>query len=148
MRLLFYDRISDLVVGESIRGTKTFCLSEEYFRKHFSRRPLVPGVIFIEAMAQLLGWLVIRSHDFRLSAVMSLIEDVKMPPDLRPGFSAEISGRLISTSKSDSLGSAKMSVDGVEIASIGRIIYVHSRAGDPDGLRALFGYYGGADWME
>ncbi len=148
MRLLFYDRISDLVVGESIRGTKTFCLSEEYFRKHFSRRPLVPGVIFIEAMAQLLGWLVIRSHDFRLSAVMSLIEDVKMPPDLRPGFSAEISGRLISTSKSDSLGSAKMSVDGVEIASIGRIIYVHSRAGDPAGLRALFGYYGGADWME
>jgi 3-hydroxyacyl-[acyl-carrier-protein] dehydratase len=148
MRLLFYDRISDLVVGESIRGTKTFCLSEEYLRKHFSRKPLVPGVIFIEAMAQLLGWLVIRTHDFNLSAVMSLVEDVKMPPDLRPGFCAEISGRLLSTSKSDSLGTAKMSVDGVEIASIGRIIYVHARATDPDGLRALFSYYGGADWME
>ena len=146
MRLLFYDRITALVPGESISGTKTFCLSEEYLRRHFSKKPLVPGVIFIEAMAQLLGWLVIRTHDFRLSAVMSLIEDVAVAPDLRPGFSAEISGRLVSTSRSDSLGSAQMTVDGAQIASIGRIIYVHSGAADPDGLRAMFRYYGGARW--
>ncbi|MGC8493330.1 MAG: hypothetical protein ACP5SH_16505 [Syntrophobacteraceae bacterium] len=143
MRLLFYDRISGLVPGESITGTKTFCLSEEYLRNHFRKEPLIPGVIYIEAMAQLLGWLVIRTHDFRFSAVMSLVEDVTVAPDLRPGFSAEITGRLISTSRSDSLGSATMTVDGKEIASIGRIIYVHSRAADPDGLRALFRYYGG-----
>ncbi len=148
MRLLFYDRITDLVPGESITGIKTFCLSEEYLRKHFSKEPLIPGVIFIEAMAQLLGWLVIRTHDFRLSAVMSLVEDVKMTPDLRPGFSAQISGRLVSTSRSDSLGSARMTVDGAEIASIGRIIYVHSGAADPDGLRALFRYYGGSQWAD
>lgn len=146
MRLLFYDRITALVPGESISGTKTFCLSEEYLRRHFSKEPIIPGVIFIEAMAQLLGWLVIRTHDFRLSAVMSLVEDVKVPPDLRPGFSAEISARLVSTSKSDSLGSARMSVEGSEIASIGRIIYVHADAADPDGLRAMFRYYGGSAW--
>ncbi len=147
MRLLFYDRISGLVPGESITGIKTFCLSEEYLRNHFRKEPLVPGVIYIEAMAQLLGWLVIRTHDFRFSAVMSLVEDVTVAPDLRPGFSAEITGRLISTSRSDSLGSATMTVDGKEIASIGRIIYVHSRAADPDGLRALFRYYGGSRWI-
>ena len=99
--------------------------------------------MFIEAMAQLLGWLIIHTHDFRLSAVMSLIEDVKVAPDLRPGFSAEISGRLISTSKSDSLGSAQMMVDGREVASIGRIIYVHSSKVDQDALRRMFRYYGG-----
>ena len=147
MRLLFYDRITALVPGDSIAGVKTFSLSEEYLRNHFRKEPLVPGVIFIEAMAQLLGWLVIRSHEFKLSAVMSLIEDVKMAPGLRPGFSAEISGSLVSTSKSDSLGSARMTVDGVEIASIGRIIYVHSGTADSDGLRALFRYYGGARWV-
>ncbi|MDR3569696.1 MAG: hypothetical protein P4L43_16845 [Syntrophobacteraceae bacterium] len=147
MRLLFYDRITALVPGESITGVKTFCLSEEYLRNHFRKKPLVPGVIFIEAMAQLLGWLVIRSHDFSLSAVMSLIEDVTMAPDLRPGFSAEISGRLVSTSKSDSLGSAQVKVDGVEIASIGRIIYVHAGSSDSQGLRALFRYYGGSQWV-
>lgn len=143
MRLLLYDRITALVPGESITGIKTFCLSEEYFRRHFSKEALIPGVMFIEAMAQLLGWLIIHTHDFRLSAVMSLIEDVKVAPDLRPGFSAEISGRLVSTSMSDSLGSARMSVEGREIASIGRIIYVHSSMADQDALRRMFRYYGG-----
>ncbi len=145
MRLLLYDRITALVPGESITGIKTFCLSEEYFRRHFSKEALIPGVMFIEAMAQLLGWLIIHTHDFRLSAVMSLIEDVKVAPDLRPGFSAEISGRLMSTSMSDSLGSARMSVEGREIASIGRIIYVHSSMADQDALRRMFRYYGGLE---
>ena len=105
-------------------------------------------MMFIEAMAQLLGWLIIHTHDFRLSAVMSLIEDVKVAPGLRPGFSAEISGRLVSTSKSDSLGSARMTVDGREIASIGRIIYVHSSMADQDALRRMFRYYGGSQGTE
>ena len=143
MRLLLYDRITSLAPGESITGIKTFCLSEEYFRRHFSKEALIPGVMFIEAMAQLLGWLIIHAHDFRLSAVMSLIEDVKVAPDLRPGFSAEICGRLVSTSMSDSLGSARMRVEGRDIASIGRIIYVHSSMADHDALRRMFRYYGG-----
>jgi 3-hydroxyacyl-[acyl-carrier-protein] dehydratase len=143
MRLLLYDCITDLRPGESIKGTKSFSLSEECFRRHFSKQAIIPGVMFIEAMAQLLGWLIIHTHDFRLSAVMSLIEDVKVASDLRPGFAAEISARLASTSKSDSLGSARMSVDGREIASIGRIIYVHSPMVDRDALRRLFHYYGG-----
>ncbi|MEN6437457.1 MAG: hypothetical protein ABFD97_02620 [Syntrophobacter sp.] len=143
MRLLLYDRITSLTPGESITGVKTFSLADEYLRKHFRKRALIPGVMYIEAMAQLLGWLVIHAHDFRLSAVMSLIEDVTFAPDLRPGFTAEISGRLISTSRSDSLGSARMCVDGREVASMGRIIYVHSPKVDPEQLRAMFEYYGG-----
>ena len=86
MRLLLYDRITSLSPGESITGIKTFCLSEECFRRHFSKQALIPGVMFIEAMAQLLGWLIIHTHDFRLSAVMSLIEDVKVAPGSEARF--------------------------------------------------------------
>jgi 3-hydroxyacyl-[acyl-carrier-protein] dehydratase len=145
MRLLLYDRITGLEPGVSITGVKTFSLSDEWLRRHFSKTAVVPSVMYIEAMAQLLGWLVIHTHDFRLSAVMSLIEDVNLAPDLRPGFSAEISGQLISTSKSDSLGSAKIAVDGNVIASMNRIIYVHSSKVDPEQLRSVFRYYGGWD---
>jgi 3-hydroxyacyl-[acyl-carrier-protein] dehydratase len=125
---------------------KTFSLSDEWLRKHFSKTAIVPGVMYVEAMAQLLGWLIIHTHDFRLSAVMSLIEDVTLAPDLRPGFAAEISGRLISTSSSDSLGSARITVDGREIASMNRIIYVHTPKVDQEQLRHMFHYYGG--WNE
>lgn len=143
MRFLYYDRVDEIKKGESITGVKTFALSEEFFRKHFRNKALVPGVIYIEAMAQLLGWLVIYSHDFKLSAIMSLIEDVSVSPDLRPGFNAEIHGEIISTSRRDSLGRAWMTVDGKEIARLDRIIYSHVHKVDSQGLKDLFYYYSG-----
>jgi 3-hydroxyacyl-[acyl-carrier-protein] dehydratase len=143
MRFILYDRITSLVPGESITGVKTFSLTEEFLRKHYGKKPLVPGVMYIEAMAQLLGWLIIYTHDFRSHGVMSLIEDVTVTPDLRSGFSAEISARLISTSDTDSLGTARMTVDGREIASMGRIIYVHKQIVSTELMRGLFRYYGG-----
>ncbi len=148
MRLLLYDRITSLDPGKSITGVKTFSLADEFLRRHFKKEALIPGVMYIEAMAQLLGWLVIHTHDFRVSAVMSLIENVNLSPAMRPGFCAEVSGRLVSTSSRDSLGSAKMTVDGCEVASIGRIIYVHSPKADPEQLRSMFHYYGGWDAAE
>jgi 3-hydroxyacyl-[acyl-carrier-protein] dehydratase len=145
MRFLLYDKITTLAKGESITGIKSFTLSEECFRGHFNKKALVPGVLFIETMAQLLGWLIIYSHDFRLSPFMSLIEDVRIPHNLRPDFSAEIHARLLSTSTTDSLGSAQMVVNGELIASIGRIIYSHTRKVNAADLIQLFSYYSGFD---
>lgn len=143
MRFLYYDKIDNIEKGRTITGVKTFTLSEEFFRRHFTKRALVPGVIYIEAMAQLLGWLIIYSHDFRLSAVMSLVEDADVAPDLRPGFRAEIHGEIISTSLRDSLGRAWITVDGEKVASMERIIYSHVRKVDSRDLTNLFYYYSG-----
>jgi 3-hydroxyacyl-[acyl-carrier-protein] dehydratase len=143
MRFLYYDKVEKIEKGKSIIGAKTFTLSEEFFRKHFRKKPLVPGVIYIETMAQLLGWLVIYSHDFKLSAIMSLVEDVEITPDLRPGFRAEIHGKIISTSRNDSMGKAWIMVDGKTVASMNRIIYSHVHKVNSGDLQNLFYYYSG-----
>ena len=143
MRFLFYDRILSIEKGKSIVGVKTFSLSEEFLRGHFKKNALIPGVILIEAMAQLLGWLIIYSHDFKLSAIMSLIEDVNIPSNLRPGCKADIHGEIISTSKRDSLGKARISIDGKVIASVNRIIYSHFHRINSAQLMDLFCYYSG-----
>ena len=143
MRFLYYDSVVGLEKGKSIVGVKTFALSEEFFRGHYGKAALVPAAILIEAMAQLLGWLIIYSHDFRLSPIMSLIEDVTVTPSLRPGFKAEIHGEILSTSRRDSLGKAQMFVDGKPIASLGRIIYSHVHQVRPEDLARLFKYYSG-----
>lgn len=145
MRFLLYDEITKLEKGKTVVGTKTFSLSEECFRGHFNKKALVPGALLIEAMAQVLGWLIIYSHDFKLSAVMSLIEDVDVPARLRPGGKAEIHGEILSTSARDSLGTAKVFIDGRLVASLGRIIYVHNPKADPEKLKDLFCYYSGHD---
>ena len=143
MRFLYYDAVTHLEKGKSITGLKTFSLSEEFLRGHYKKIALVPAVILIEAMAQLLGWLIIYSHDFRLSPIMSLIEDVTLSPQLRPGFKAEIHGQILSTSKRDSLGKAQIYVEGQVVASLERIIYSHFQQVIPGDLAQLFSYYSG-----
>ena len=143
MRFLYYDAVNHLEKGKSIIGVKTFTLSEEFLRGHYTKIALVPAVIMIEAMAQLLGWLIIYSHDFRLTPIMSLIEEVTVTPHLRPGFKAEIHGQIISSTKRDSLGKAQIYVEGKMIASMGRIIYSHFHQVTPADLTQLFRYYSG-----
>ena len=53
MRFLYYDSVTQIEKGRRIVGVKTFSLSEEFLRGHYKKIPLVPGVILIEAMAQL-----------------------------------------------------------------------------------------------
>ena len=148
MRFLYYDRVDHIEKNKTITGVKTFTLSEEFFRNHFRKKALIPGVIFIEVMAQLLGWLVIYSHDFKRSAVMSLIEGVTVPPERRPGFSAQVHGELISTSSRDSLGRAWITENGKEIARMDRIIYSHvKRSVNTEDLKRLFYYYSGIEGL-
>ena len=143
MRFLFYDSVTQIEKGASITGLKSFSLTEEFLSGHYTKRAVVPGVLLIEAMAQLLGWLIIYSHEFMLSTFLALAEDVMVAPDLRPGFTAEIHAELISTSKRDSLGKVRMCAGGREIGRVNRVIYGHVSRVRPEDLRKLFGYYSG-----
>jgi len=143
MRFLFYDCVKTIEKGRRIVAVKTFPLSEEFLGRHFTRKPCVPAPIIIEAMAQVVGWLDVHAHDFQLSAILSLVEGVKLPHALLPGAAAEIHGELISTSKRDALGRARVLVAGHEVASLDRIIFAHFQGAPPEELRRRFEYYGG-----
>ncbi|MEO5357554.1 MAG: hypothetical protein H7844_09695 [Nitrospirae bacterium YQR-1] len=143
MRFLYYDSVSNIVKGKEIVGVKTFSLSEEFLRGHFSKRAVIPGVIFMEAMAQLLGWLIIYSNDFNLTAVLSLVEGVRVPFNIRPGISVDICGTIVSTSERDSMGRACVYHNGTEIARIDRILYSHFHKTDREELMQRFCYYSG-----
>jgi 3-hydroxyacyl-[acyl-carrier-protein] dehydratase len=52
---LLVDRVLECRPGESIRAVKNVTYNEPYFRGHFPGRPVMPGVIIIEALAQTAG---------------------------------------------------------------------------------------------
>jgi len=52
---LLVDRISDFVKGEKIVGIKNVTINEPFFQGHFPGHPIMPGVLIIEAMAQVGG---------------------------------------------------------------------------------------------
>lgn len=58
---LLVDRITELIVGESIEGYKNVSISEPVFQGHFPDHPIYPGVMIIEGMAQAGGFLAFQS---------------------------------------------------------------------------------------
>ncbi|MFM9917277.1 MAG: 3-hydroxyacyl-ACP dehydratase FabZ [Rhizobacter sp.] len=50
--ILLVDRVLDLKKNDSIRALKNVSINEPYFSGHFPQRPVMPGVLMIEALAQ------------------------------------------------------------------------------------------------
>ncbi len=57
---LMIDRVVDLVSGESCVGIKNVTINEQFFQGHFPQRPVMPGVLLIEAMAQTAAVIVVE----------------------------------------------------------------------------------------
>jgi len=60
---LLVDRVLECVPGKSIRGLKNVTLNEPFFQGHFPGFPLMPGVLVIEALAQISGLLAYMSGE-------------------------------------------------------------------------------------
>ena len=58
---LLVDRVQDFVLNESITGYKNLTANESFFNGHFPVKPVMPGVLMIEALAQLSGVLILKS---------------------------------------------------------------------------------------
>lgn len=57
---LMIDRVVDIVKGETAVGVKAVTVSEPHFQGHFPQRPIMPGVLVVEAMAQTAAVLVVH----------------------------------------------------------------------------------------
>src|SRR5213080_2210730 len=63
--LLLVDRIRELELARRIVGIKNVTVNEPFFQGHFPDRPIMPGVLILEAMAQVTGLLAFYSADVK-----------------------------------------------------------------------------------
>ena len=59
--MLMIDRVINVVPDQSATGVKNVSINEPFFVGHFPQRPVMPGVLIIEAMAQTSAVLVVRT---------------------------------------------------------------------------------------
>lgn len=83
---LLVDRILDIEPGVKITGIKNVTINEEFFQGHFPAYPIMPGVLIIEAMAQVAGILAFRSGATTGKSVYFMsIEKAKFRKPVVPG---------------------------------------------------------------
>jgi beta-hydroxyacyl-ACP dehydratase FabZ len=58
---LLVDRILEMEMGKRVVGLKNVSINEPFFTGHFPGHPIMPGVLILEAMAQVGGFLLMRS---------------------------------------------------------------------------------------
>jgi 3-hydroxyacyl-[acyl-carrier-protein] dehydratase len=59
--MLLVDRVEELIPDQSIRAVKAVSMNEPFFQGHFPGRPIMPGVLIVEALAQAAGVLAVES---------------------------------------------------------------------------------------
>jgi len=60
---LMVDRVVELELGKRIKAYKNVTTNEEFFQGHFPQKPIMPGVLIIEALAQAAGVLGFKSQE-------------------------------------------------------------------------------------
>lgn len=84
--MLLVDRIIDVVPGKSCRGLKCVSINESFFQGHYPGRPIMPGVLIIEAMAQAGAVILLTSPEYEGSIpIIGAIDDVKFKRPVVPG---------------------------------------------------------------
>ena len=84
---LLVDRIDEIVPGERIVGTKNVTINEPFFQGHFPGHPIMPGVLIIEAMAQVGGVFALASDEANKGKVTYFvgIDNAKFRRPVLPG---------------------------------------------------------------
>jgi 3-hydroxyacyl-[acyl-carrier-protein] dehydratase len=129
--MLLVDRVLD-ISGDSIVGIKNVTANEPYFVGHFPNFLVMPGVLIIEAMAQVSGILVAKLAPHTRGKIMFLasIEEAKFRKPVVPGDQLRIEMKLIRLKTSVAKIKGEATVDGQVVAEAGLMCKLTDRASE------------------
>lgn len=112
------DRITDCQPGKWARGRKCVTINEPFFCGHFPQKHVMPGVLLIEAMAQVGGVAILSLPENRGKlAYLGHVRDARFKRQVVPGDVVEMECVLIKQRGSIGIGEAKAFVDGQTAAT-------------------------------
>lgn len=104
---LLVDRITDLEVGKKAVGLKNVTINEPFFQGHFPGNPIMPGVLIVEAMAQVGAVAILSMDEYKGKlAVFAGIEKMRFKKQVIPGDTLIMEAELIAIKRG--IGKAKV----------------------------------------
>lgn len=120
---LLVDRVEELVAGERAVGIKNVTANEPFFPGHFPEYPVMPGVLIVEALAQVgaVALLSVEENRGKL-ALFAGIDKVRFKRQVRPGDTLRLDVRITRTRGPIGFGEAVATVSG-ETACTGELMF-------------------------
>jgi 3-hydroxyacyl-[acyl-carrier-protein] dehydratase len=118
---LLIDRVTEFNAGESLVGYKNVTYNEPFFQGHFPQRPIMPGVLILEAMAQATGLLAFKTVErgARRESLYYLVgmDKARFKRPVEPGDRLVLRARLLRARRGIWVFDCDASVDGNIVAS-------------------------------
>ena len=113
--MLLVDRVQELILDRSITAIKAVSMNEEFFQGHFPGRPIMPGVLIVEALAQAAGVLAVESLGLADSGKLvyfMAIEGAKFRLPVEPGCLLQLDVEFIQKRATVCKFAGRATVDG------------------------------------
>ena len=117
--MLLVDRVEKVIPDQSITAIKAVSMNEGFFQGHFPGRPIMPGVLIVEALAQAAGVLAVESLGLANSGKLvyfMAIEGAKFRNPVEPGCLLQLDVEFVQKRSSVCKFAGKASVDGKIVA--------------------------------
>lgn len=116
---LLIDKVVDFEVGKSLHAVKNVTINEPFFQGHFPIKPIMPGVLILEAMAQatgVLGFKTIEKNDDTLY-YFAAIDNARFKQPVVPGDVLDIHVEYLKERRGIGKFSCHAYVDGKVVCS-------------------------------
>jgi 3-hydroxyacyl-[acyl-carrier-protein] dehydratase len=116
---LLVDRIVEMD-GDRVVGIKNVTANEPFFNGHFPEFPVMPGVLIVEAMAQVAGVLVLKSIPDRANKLVLLaaIDNARFRRPVVPGDTLRMEMNIVKRKSSVAKIAGRATVDGQLVAEV------------------------------